>query len=100
VTCANQICYVVSERHRDALASCGSSNRLAQNLVILGNVKTSREQPQLHKRRDTGNLINVLGIIAIILVTSVIVIASLMSRSSTVWVMPDWSERQLATPER
>jgi hypothetical protein len=100
VTCANQICYVVSERHRDALASCCSSNRLAQNLVILGNVKTSREQPQLHKRRDTGNLVNVLGIVAIIAVTSVIVIASLMSRSSTVWFMPDWSERQLATPAR
>jgi hypothetical protein len=54
----------------------------------------------LNKRRDTGNLVNVLGIIAIIAVTSVIVIASLMSRSSTVWVMPDWSERQLAAPAR
>jgi len=68
---------------------------LTQNLVILGNAKTSLEQPQLNKRRDTGNLVNVLGIIAIIVVTSVIVIASLMSRSSTVWVMPDWSERRL-----
>jgi hypothetical protein len=73
---------------------------LTQNLVILGNAKTSREQPQLNKRRDTGNLVNVLGIIAIIVVTSVIVIASLMSRSRTVLVMPDWSERQLAAPAR
>jgi hypothetical protein len=73
---------------------------LTQNLVILGNAKTSREQPQLNKRRDTGNLVNVLGIIAIIVVTSVIVIASLMSRSSTVLFMPDWSERQLAAPAR
>ena len=49
----------------------------------------------MQPRRDIGNLVNALGTIAIIAVTSVIVIASLMSRSSTVWVMPDWSERRL-----
>jgi hypothetical protein len=61
----------------------------------LSNVKTVHVEPQMQPRRDIGNLVNALGMIAIIAVTSVIVIASLMSRSSTVWVMPDWSERRL-----
>jgi hypothetical protein len=34
--------------------------------------------------------------IAIIAVLSTVVVASLISRSSVVAVMPDWSERQLA----
>jgi hypothetical protein len=44
----------------------------------------------------TGDLVKFAGIIAIIAVMSTVVVASLISRSSVVAVMPDWSERQLA----
>jgi hypothetical protein len=57
-------------------------------------VKTSREEPQLHTRRYTGDLVNFIGVIGIIAVMSIGVVASLMGHSS-VAVMPDWSERQL-----
>ena len=46
--------------------------------------------------RATGNLVKFAGMIAIIVVMSTVVVASLISRSSVVAVMPDWSERQLA----
>lgn len=95
MTCANQICYVVAERRHDAFASCCPSSRLAQNLVILSNVKTIHVEPQMQTRRDIGNLVTLAGMIAIIAVTSVIIVGSLMGHSS-VAVMPDWSERQLA----
>jgi hypothetical protein len=48
----------------------------------------------MQTRRDVGNLVTLVGMIAIIAVTSVIIVASLTSHSS-VAVMPDWSERQL-----
>ncbi len=95
MTCANQICYVVAERRHDAFASCCPSSRLAQNLVILSNVKTIHVEPQMQTRRDIGNLVTLAGMIAIIAVTSVIIVGSLMGHSN-VAVMPDWSERQLA----
>ena len=44
----------------------------------------------------TGELVKFAGMIAIIAVMSTVVVASLISRSSVVAVMPDWSERQLA----
>ena len=44
----------------------------------------------------TGDLVKFAGMIAIITVVSTVVVASLISRSSVVAVMPDWSERQLA----
>jgi hypothetical protein len=43
-----------------------------------------------------GDLVKFAGMIAIIAVMSTVVVASLISRSSVVVVMPDWSERQLA----
>ena len=49
----------------------------------------------MHTRRDTGDLVNFLGVIGIIAVMSIVVVASLMGHSSMA-VMPDWSERQLA----
>ena len=48
----------------------------------------------MQTRRDIGNLVTLAGMIAIIAVTSVIIVGSLMGHSS-VAVMPDWSERQL-----
>ena len=44
----------------------------------------------------TGDLVKFAGIIAIIAVMSTVVVASLISRSNVLAVMPDWSERQLA----
>jgi hypothetical protein len=58
-----------------------------------------REEPQLHTHRDTGDLVNFIGVIGIIAVMSIVVVASLMGHSSVV-VMPDWSERQLVEMER
>ncbi len=49
----------------------------------------------MQTRRDIGNLVTLAGMIAIIAVTSVIIVGSLMGHSN-VAVMPDWSERQLA----
>jgi len=50
----------------------------------------------LQKRRDTGDLVKLAGVIAIIAVMSTVVAASFIVRASTVSIMPDWSERQLA----
>jgi hypothetical protein len=55
-----------------------------------------REEEQLRSRGATGDLVKLAGMIAIIAVMSTVVVASLISRSSVVVVMPDWSERQLA----
>jgi hypothetical protein len=55
-----------------------------------------REEEQLRSLGATGDLVKFAGIIAIIAVMSTVVVASLVSRSSVVAVMPDWSERQLA----
>ncbi len=68
-------------RHRDALVSCCPSNELAQNSVILPDVKTSREEPQLQKRRDTGDLVKFIGVIGIIAVISIAVGAALIGSS-------------------
>jgi hypothetical protein len=95
VTRANQICYVVAERRHDALASCCPSNQLAQNSVIFPYVKTSREEPQLQKRRDTGDLVKFIGVIGIIAVMSIAVGAALIGSSGVAAVMPDWNERQM-----
>jgi hypothetical protein len=56
----------------------------------------SREEEQLRSFRATGDLVKFAGMIAIIAVMSTVVVASLISRSGVVAVMPDWSERQLA----
>jgi hypothetical protein len=64
VKCADQNCFVVAERRRDALFSCSPSNRLAQNLVILSNTKTVYVEPQMQTRRDIGNLVTLVGMIA------------------------------------
>ena len=53
----------------------------------------------MHTHRDTGDLVNFIGVIGIIAVMSIVVVASLMGHSSVV-VMPDWSERQLVEMER
>ncbi len=82
-------------RHRDALVSCCPSNELAQNSVILPDVKTSREEPQLQKRRDTGDLVKFIGVIGIIAVMSIAVGAALIGSSGVAAVMPDLSERQM-----
>jgi hypothetical protein len=76
-------------RHRDALVSCCPSNQLAQNSVILPDVKTSREEPQLQKRRDTGDLVKFIGVIGIIAVMSIAVGAALIGSSGVAAVMPD-----------
>jgi hypothetical protein len=55
-----------------------------------------REEEQLRSLGGTGDLVKFAGMIAIIAVMSTVVVASLISRSSVVAVMPDWSERQLA----
>jgi hypothetical protein len=55
-----------------------------------------REEEQLRSLGETGELVKFAGMIAIIAVMSTVVVASLISRSSVVAVMPDWSERQLA----
>ena len=49
----------------------------------------------MHTRRDTGDLVNFIGVIGIIAVMSIVVVAALMGHGSMA-VMPDWSERQLA----
>ncbi len=82
-------------RHRDALVSCCPSNQLAQNFFILPDVKTSREEPQLQKRRDTGDLVKFIGVIGIIAVMSIAVGAALIDGSGVAAVMPDLSERQM-----
>jgi hypothetical protein len=50
----------------------------------------------LRSHGATGDLVKFAGMIAIIAVVSTVVVASLISRSCVVAVMPDWSERQLA----
>jgi hypothetical protein len=55
-----------------------------------------REEELLRSLGATGDLVKFAGMIAIIAVVSTVVVASLISRSSVVAVMPDWSERQLA----
>jgi hypothetical protein len=55
-----------------------------------------REEEQLRSLGATGDLVKFAGTIAIIAVMSTVVVASLISRSRVVAVMPDWSERQLA----
>jgi hypothetical protein len=87
-------------RHRDALVSCCPSNQLAQNSVILPDVKTSREEPQLQKRRDTGDLVKFIGVIGIIAVMSIAVGAALIGSSGVAAVMPDLSERQMVERAR
>jgi hypothetical protein len=82
-------------RHHDALVSCGPSNQLAQNSVILADVKTSREEPQLQKRRDTGDLVKFIGVIGIIAVMSIAVGAALIGSSGVAAIMPGLSERQM-----
>ncbi len=82
-------------RHRDALVSCCPSNQLAQNSVTLTDVKTSREEPQLQKRRDTGDLVKFIGVIGIIAVMSIAVGAALVGSSGVAAVMPDLSGRQM-----
>ncbi len=82
-------------RHRDALVSCCPSNQLAQNSVTLTDVKTSREEPQLQKRRDTGDLVKFIGVIGIIAVMSIAVSAALVGSSGVAAVMPDLSGRQM-----
>jgi len=69
--------------------------RLAQNFKrrFLG---AALEEPQLHTRRYTGDLVNFIGVIGIIAVMSIVVVAALIGSSSVAAVMPDWSERQLA----
>ena len=49
----------------------------------------------MRTRRDTGGLVNFIGVIGIIAVMSIVVVASLMGHGSMA-VMPEWSERQLA----
>jgi hypothetical protein len=53
------------------------------------------EESQLHTRRETSNLVNVLGTIGIIAVMSIVVVAALIGGSRVAAVMPDWSERQM-----
>ncbi len=48
----------------------------------------------MQKRRDTGDLVKLAGVIAIVTVISTVVAASFVARA-TVSIMPDWSERQL-----
>ena len=50
----------------------------------------------MQKLRDTGDLVKLVGLIAIITVMSTVVATSFIARASTVSIMPDWSERQLA----
>ena len=80
-------------RHRDALVSCCPSNQLAQTSAILPNVKTSREEPQLQKRRDTGDLVKFIGVIGIIAVVSIAIGAALIGGSGVAGVRPDLSAR-------
>ena len=80
-------------RHRDALVSCCPSNQLAGNSVILPNVKTCREEPQLQKRRDTGDLVKFIGVIGIIAVMSIAIGAALIGGSGVAGVRPDLSAR-------
>jgi hypothetical protein len=70
-------------------------NQLARNLVILENVKTSREEPQLQKRRDTGDPVKFIGVIGIIAVMSIAVGAALIGSRGVAAGMPDLSERQM-----
>jgi hypothetical protein len=58
-------------------------------------VKTSREEPELQKRRDTGDLVKLAGASAIIAVISIVIAASFICRTNMVSTMPDWSERQM-----
>jgi hypothetical protein len=69
--------------------TCAESRYFRQNGVC-------REEEQLRSLGATGDLVKFSGMIAIIAVMSTVVVASLISRSSVVAVMPDWSERQLA----
>jgi hypothetical protein len=55
-----------------------------------------REEERLRSLGAAGDLVKFVGMIAIIAVVSTVVVASLISRSGVVAVMPDWSERQLA----
>jgi hypothetical protein len=71
------------------------SNQLAENFVILPEVKTSREEPQLQKRRDTGDLVKFIGVTGIIAVMSIAVGAALVRSNGLAAVMPDLSERQM-----
>ena len=80
-------------RHRDALVSCCPSNQLAQTSVILPNVKTSREEPQLQKRRDTGDLVKFIGVIGIIAVMSIAIGAALIGGSGVGGVKLELSAR-------
>jgi hypothetical protein len=66
----------------------------------LPDVKTSREEPQLQKRRDTGDLVKFIGVIGIIAVMSIAVGAALIGSSGVAAVMPDLSERQMVEMAR
>jgi hypothetical protein len=68
--------------------------------LFITKVKACREEEQLRSLRKTGDLVKFSGTIAIIVVMFIVVAASLISRSSVVAVMPDWSERQLAAMRR
>lgn len=57
--------------------------------LCFGHATAKREETQLRNRQDTGGL-------AIIAVTSIIVVASFIVRSSVTAAIPDRNERQLA----
>jgi hypothetical protein len=62
----------------------------AAEAPILGGVEGIREEAEVPNRRDTGDLVKLIGVIGIIAVTSIVVGAALIDSGSVAAVMPDW----------
>jgi hypothetical protein len=60
---------------------------------ILDEMEGICEEAEVPNRRDTGDLVKLIGVIGIIAVTSIVVGAALIDSGSVAAVMPDWSAR-------